>query len=53
MSKQQVRISFDKELYKEAKKLGLDLAKSCELGLRQRIAALRALEGTGDLEPIE
>lgn len=53
MAKQQVRISIDKELYTEAKELGIDLAKACEMGLRQKIAALRTLEGTKNLESIE
>ena len=50
MVKQQVRMSIDKELYEEARELGLDLAKACELGLRQRIAAFRALNEIEALE---
>ncbi|MCW4049807.1 MAG: type II toxin-antitoxin system CcdA family antitoxin [Candidatus Bathyarchaeota archaeon] len=53
MAKQQVRISIDRELYHEAEELGIDLAKACELGVRQMAAKLRTIDGLKDLEGME
>jgi len=41
----QVRVSIDPEVYREARRLGLNVSAVCERALRRRAEALRALEG--------
>ena len=53
MAKQQIRISIDKELYEEAKELGLNLSRTCERAIERRVAALRVLDAIKDLEAAE
>jgi len=50
MAKKQIRVSIEEELIKEAKCLGINLRKTCELAIRNRVAALKALDGIEDLE---
>ena len=50
MAKQQVRISIDRELLREARAYGLDLGGVLELAIEGRVKALKALEGMEDLE---
>lgn len=53
MPKKQFRVSIDEEVLAAAKELGLDISRTCERALERRIAALRAFEGTEELDPLE
>ena len=50
MAKKQIRVSIDKELYDEAKRLKMNIAGACEWGIKQRAKALKALNGIEDME---
>jgi post-segregation antitoxin (ccd killing protein) len=52
-AKTQIRVSIDKELVEEARRLGINLAKTCEWAIRSRVAAIRTLKGIGSLEKVE
>ena len=42
--KMQLRVSFDPEVVREARELGLNISAVCERALKRRIEVLRALE---------
>ena len=51
--RQQIRIQIDKSILAEAKKLGLDISRTCERALERRVAALKAFEGKEKLDTME
>ena len=45
LKKKQVRVSIDPEVFKEAKRLGLNVSAVCERALRRGVEALKVVEG--------